>query len=104
MVVIPEADADGAAGSGQDSCHGVQVDHHICYSLQDELLVHYGLRQTTLNINFQLFTASALNYSSLYFLQNTVEVQSVKSHMGDQQGDKLSHLLRFSGNRQQNYM
>ena len=43
MVVIPEADADGAAGSGQDSRHGVQVDQNVCYSLQDELLVHYGL-------------------------------------------------------------
>lgn len=43
MVVVPEADADGAAGSGQDSRHGVQVDQHICCSLQDELLVHYSL-------------------------------------------------------------
>ena len=43
VVVVPEADADGAAGPGQDSCHGVEVDHHICYSLQDELLVHDGL-------------------------------------------------------------
>lgn len=43
MVMIPEANADGAAGSGQDSCHSVEVDQHICYSLQNELLVHNGL-------------------------------------------------------------
>lgn len=40
VVVIPEPDADGAAASGQHSCHGVEVDQHICYSLQDELFVH----------------------------------------------------------------
>lgn len=43
VVVIPEADADGAAGPGQDSCHGVEMDQHICYSLQDKLFIHYGL-------------------------------------------------------------
>lgn len=43
MVMIPEASADGAAGSGQDSRHGVEVDQHVCYSLQDELLIHNGL-------------------------------------------------------------
>lgn len=50
MVVIPEADADGAAGSGQDSCHGIEVDQHVCYSLQDELLVHNCLT-TSVNKN-----------------------------------------------------
>lgn len=50
MVMIPEADADGAAGSGQDSCHGVEVDQHICYSLQDELFVHDRLT-TSVNKN-----------------------------------------------------
>lgn len=43
IVVVPQADTDGAAGPGQDSCHGVEMDEHICYSLQDELLIHYGL-------------------------------------------------------------
>lgn len=44
MVVIPEADADGATGSGHDSGHGIEVDQHVCYSLQDELLIHHGLK------------------------------------------------------------
>lgn len=44
MVVVPEADADGAAGPRQDGCHGVEVDQHVCYSLQDELFVHDGLK------------------------------------------------------------
>lgn len=43
IVVVPQADTDGAAGPGQDSCHAVEMDEHICYSLQDELLIHYGL-------------------------------------------------------------
>ncbi len=43
VVMIPKADADGATGSRQDSCHGVEVDQHICYFLQDELFIHYGL-------------------------------------------------------------
>lgn len=43
IVVVPQANTDGAAGPGQDSCHGVEMDEHICYSLQDELLIHYGL-------------------------------------------------------------
>lgn len=47
VVVIPEADADGAAGPGQDSRHGVQVDQHICYSLQDQLFIHDGLKTQT---------------------------------------------------------
>lgn len=42
--MIPEADANGAAGSGKDGCHGVEVDQHICYSLQNELFIHYGLK------------------------------------------------------------
>ncbi len=41
--MIPEADADGATGSGQDSCHCIEVDQHVCYPLQNELLIHYGL-------------------------------------------------------------
>lgn len=40
VVVIPEPDADGAAGSGQDGCHGVEMDQHICNLLQDQLLIH----------------------------------------------------------------
>lgn len=44
VVVVSEADADGAAGSGQDSCHSVEVDHHICYSLQDKLFIYYSLK------------------------------------------------------------
>lgn len=47
VVVIPEPDADGAAGSGQDGCHSVEVDQHICYSLQDELFIHYRLSMLT---------------------------------------------------------
>lgn len=43
VVMIAQADADGTAGSGQDGRHGIEVDHHICYSLQDELFIHYGL-------------------------------------------------------------
>lgn len=41
--MVAQADADGAAGSGQDGRHGVQVDQHVCYSLQGELFVHYCL-------------------------------------------------------------
>jgi len=44
VVVIPKPDADGAAGSGQDGCHGVEVDQHICDPLQDELFIHDGLK------------------------------------------------------------
>lgn len=40
VVMIPEADAYGAAGSGEDGCHGVEMDHHICNLLQYELLLH----------------------------------------------------------------
>lgn len=63
MVVIPEADADGAAGSGLDSCHGVEVDQHICYSLQDELFVHYGL-------TISMDTTRALQSSVISNLRN----------------------------------
>lgn len=45
VVVVPQADADGAAGPGQHRRHGVQVDEHVCYSLQDELLVHNALEK-----------------------------------------------------------
>lgn len=43
VVMIPEADAYGAAGSGEDGCHGVEMDHHICNLLQNELLLHHIL-------------------------------------------------------------
>lgn len=43
MVVVPQADADGAAGPGQHRRHGVEVDEHVSDSLQDELLVHDAL-------------------------------------------------------------
>lgn len=43
VVVIPEPDAHGAAGSGEDRCHGVEMDQHIRNLLQHELLIHYGL-------------------------------------------------------------
>lgn len=43
VIVIPEADADGTACPGQDSCHGVQIDEHICYFFQGELFIHNGL-------------------------------------------------------------
>ena len=43
MVVVPQADADGAAGSGQHGRHGEQVDDHVRHALQDQLLVHDGL-------------------------------------------------------------
>ena len=46
MVVVPQADADGAAGSGQDGRHGVQIDDHVGHALQDQLLVHDGLERT----------------------------------------------------------
>lgn len=47
VVVVPEADADGAAGPGQHRRHGVEVDEHVCHSLQDELLVHDALETLT---------------------------------------------------------
>lgn len=43
VVVIPEPDAHGAAGSGEDRCHGVEMDQHIRNLLQLQLLVHYSL-------------------------------------------------------------
>ncbi len=69
MVVIPETDADGAAGSGQDSCHGVEVDQHICHSLQDELFIHYGLT-TSMDIT------RALQSSVISNLRKIIKVTS----------------------------
>lgn len=44
VIVVLEADGDGTAGSGQHSGHGIQVNEHICHTLQDQLLVHDRLR------------------------------------------------------------
>lgn len=45
VVVVPEADADGAAGSGQHGGHGVHVNEHVRHALQNQLLVHDRLRE-----------------------------------------------------------
>ena len=59
MVVVPQADADGAAGSGQYGRHGEQVDDHVGHAFQDQLLVHDGLearrQETGLGVNLLLF-------------------------------------------------
>ena len=43
VVVVPQPQADGAAGPGQHGRHRVQVDEHVGNSLQDQLLLHDGL-------------------------------------------------------------
>ena len=59
MVVVPQPDADGAAGPGQHGRHGEQVDDHVGHALQDQLLVHDGLERTR--------TETGLGVSSLWF-------------------------------------
>lgn len=58
VVMVPEADADGAAHPGEDSCHGVEVDQHVRHSLQDELFVDNGLMTSENENTLQLLISS----------------------------------------------
>lgn len=86
MVMIPETDAHGTAGSGEDRCHGVEMDHHICNLLQYQLLLHDGLETSgnrTYCSDLKRETHSHQTEVSVCFCQdsNTREHQEHQAHL-----------------------